>query len=300
MSKSFLSPLRYPGSKRWLVNYIILAIKSNNLKPRLFIEPFVGGGSVALQLMQGRLVEKVILIDADPWITSFWDVLFYDTDWLIDQIKIIPITLENWSKFKRGNPTNKRAQALTCLFLNRTSFSGILENKVGPIGGKRQNSDYKIDCRFPRDTLIERVRNAASNREMIHGIWNCGWDEGIDRIREDQKKGRLPDDGLFFYLDPPFFEKADTLYRYYFREYDHKQLRNFLLTLKDKWILSYDSAKQVELLYKDLLFSRDNGTNSRKLDVRYSVAIMPERKRVSEIIISNLPELPSLDNEEQK
>ena len=113
--------------------------------------------------------------------------------------------------------------------LNRTSFSGILASRVGPIGGKEQKSIYKIDCRFPRETLIDRVRNAASYRKMVYGIWNCNWDEGIDRIREDQKLRRLPDDGLFFYLDPPFFEKADKLYRYYFREHDHKQLRDFLL-----------------------------------------------------------------------
>ena len=114
MSKPLLSPLRYPGSKRWLVNYIISTIKSNNLNPRLFIEPFVGGGSITLQLMQEKLVDKVILIDADPWITSFWETLFFDTDWLVDQIDKIPITLENWISFKRGNPKDKRTQALTC------------------------------------------------------------------------------------------------------------------------------------------------------------------------------------------
>src|SRR5688572_8923078 len=148
--KPLISPLRYPGSKRRLVHYVRQTLKLNNMIPELYIEPFVGGASIALQLMQENLVKKVILMDIDPWVASFWNVLFFDTDWLIKQIKYIPITLERWKKFKKGNPSDRRTQALSCFFLNRTSFSGILEEGAGPLGGIEQKSEYKIDCRFNR------------------------------------------------------------------------------------------------------------------------------------------------------
>ena len=45
---SILSPLRYPGSKRRLAVYIAETLRLNGLQPKLFVEPFAGGASVAL------------------------------------------------------------------------------------------------------------------------------------------------------------------------------------------------------------------------------------------------------------
>ncbi len=43
--------LRYPGGKRRLVPYVAAAFEANSLKPGLFVEPFGGGASVALELL---------------------------------------------------------------------------------------------------------------------------------------------------------------------------------------------------------------------------------------------------------
>ena len=222
MDKTLLSPLRYPGSKRRLVGYIQKALRLNNLTPQLYIEPFVGGGSIAINLLQTGLVKKAILMDMDPWVASFWDVLFFDTAWLVEQIKSIPITLGQWNKFKFGNPSDKRTQAITCLFLNRTSFSGILEKRVGPLGGRDQKSKYSIDCRFPKEALIQRIMNISRFKEKVYGVWNCSYEEGIARVRKEQDQKKIPRKDEFFYIDPPFFEKAENLYRYYFQDNDHK------------------------------------------------------------------------------
>ncbi|MFH1905964.1 MAG: DNA adenine methylase [Chloroflexota bacterium] len=290
-----LSPLRYPGSKRRLANYIKQALEINHFKPTLYIEPFVGGASVVLQLLQRDMIEQVILMDLDPWIASFWQTIFFDTDWLIDQIQETDVTLENWFIVKQSNPLSTREQAWACFFLNRTSFSGILEKKAGPLGGKEQWSDYKIDCRFPKKTLVDRIQRISEHRDKIHGIRCTSWDEGIIRIRNEQEKGNIPKQGLFFYLDPPFFEKADALYRYYFRPEDHIKLRDVLLVLEDKWILSYDSANQVEALYGSAIRSHQNSTKKHNVELLYSVSIMQERKKGKEVILSNLEHLPSFD-----
>lgn len=292
--RPLLSPLRYPGSKRGLVGYIEQALKCNEFQPSLYVEPFVGGASVALQLIQDGLVKRVILMDIDPWITSFWKTVFFDTDWLLEQVEALPVTLERWHQFKQEVPTTIREQALTCFFLNRTSFSGILEARAGPLGGQQQSSPYKIDCRFPRATLIRRIQQAAMHKEKIHGIWNCSWKEGITEIREEQRAGQLPCEGLFFYFDPPFFEAAAALYRYYFVAADHLALRDFLLTLEDKWILSYDSAQQVEALYGNALTKRTNGTQKHHVELFYRLAIMSQRRKGKEVIISNLEKLPTV------
>jgi len=299
MIKPLLSPLRYPGSKRRLVNYIRQVMVLNNLTPQLYIEPFVGGGSVSLQLLQESLVEKTILMDLDPWVASFWYMVFFDTEWIIEQIQNANITLENWNRIKQSDPKTTRDQAWACFFLNRTSFSGILERKAGPLGGKEQASEYKIDCRFPRDTLIDRVQRIALFKDKILGVWCTSWEQGIARIRTEQEAGKLPTDNLFFYFDPPFFEKADALYRFYFNYDDHAKLRDALLILTDKWILSYDSADQVEALYGPAIQLKTNGTKKHNVELLYSISVMQERKKGKEVILSNLERLPSFDDDER-
>jgi len=202
------------------------------------------------------------------------------------------VTLEHWKELKARNPKTTREQAWTCFYLNRTSFSGILEPRAGPLGGMTQTSRYKIDCRFPKASLIERIEAIASHRDKIHAIWNCSWDVGMAHIREQQRDGLLPKTGVFFYFDPPFFEKAESLYRFYFTPEDHNKLRDCLLNLEDRWLLSYDSAKQVDELYGEAIRHRTNGANRHHIEICYSAAGMSQRRRGKEVILSNLPILP--------
>lgn len=294
--KPILSPLRYPGSKRGLVGYIMEVLKINDLLPSLYVEPFIGGGSVAINLLNQNLVEKVILVDRDPWISSFWTTVFFDTNWLVNQIQTMVASIDNWYFYKNQNPSTIREQALTCFFLNRTSFSGILEEKAGPIGGKSQQSEYLIDCRFTpttRNAIIERIEHIARFRNKVHAIWNCTWNEAISRIRESQDKQELPKTKVFYYLDPPFFMEAESLYRYYFQNEDHQALRDYLLTLQDKWLLSYDSVDQVMALYGNALRSRANGTQHHNVELLYTIGKISKRKKGKEVIISNLENLPT-------
>ncbi len=101
-------------------------------------------------------------------------------------------------------------------------------------------------------------------------------------MRQMQQRGELPVED-FLYLDPPFFEKADRLYTYYFTDQEHRQLRDHLLPEKSKWILSYDSAAKVEELY---------GAAPKQVDLLYSVAAKASQRQVREIVLSNLNSLP--------
>ena len=46
----FLSPLRYPGGKAKVSDFVQCLIKENALLDGIYVEPYVGGGSVALSL----------------------------------------------------------------------------------------------------------------------------------------------------------------------------------------------------------------------------------------------------------
>lgn len=280
-----ISPLRYPGSKRRLASYIAKMLRMNSLHPELFVEPFAGGASVALQLLKSGLVDRIGLIEIDPLVASFWRMVFYDTDRLIDWVNTVEVSVANWKRFKSGNPRSCRSMAFTCLFLNRTSFSGILAPCAGPIGGKQQCSDYKVDCRFPRETLARRIRQAGDLREQVAFVYNTSWDDGLELIAAAQKSGSLPT-GVCYYFDPPFFHKAERLYTYYFNQKDHERLRDTILSLKHPWILSYDSASDVMDLYKDSI------QDAAEVHMLYGTSGGGGNRIATETLLTSLPELP--------
>ena len=283
---SIMSPLRYPGSKRRLANYISQAIRINCLRPALFVEPFAGGASVALQLLNDGIVDKIGLADLDPLVAAFWEVAFFDTEWLIEQVHSMEITMNQWKWFKHSTLTDPRDKALACLFLNRTSFSGILAPGAGPIGGTKQSSEYKIDCRFPRETLIRRIQSVGSLADRVAFVWNRSWQDTISEIQYMQTNAQSPH-SVFYYLDPPFFEKAERLYTYYFQDDDHKCLKDTISELPAWWILSYDAVNQVKVLYGD------SGADRTHVEVLYSTARSAGNRPAREAIVTNLPRLPN-------
>jgi DNA adenine methylase len=275
-----LSALRYPGSKRRLLPYIRRVLEHNELRPALLVEPFAGGASVALEALHEGLVRSIGLVDRDPLVASFWRTVFFDTDWLVDRILRLRVSLRQWQRLRTAPARTHRERALACLFLNRTSFSGILATRAGPIGGRKQVSEYTLDCRFPRRTLVRRIRQASSYRDQVRFVWCGTWQSTLARIRRCQARGTLPDD-ICYYFDPPFFEKADRLYRFYFRERDHRSFRDALPQLSDPWILSYDVAPLLDDLY--------DGTPWERVIVPL-IYSMPSRS-AQEAVLSNL-ELP--------
>lgn len=277
-----LSPLRYPGAKRRLGAYIAKVLKLNKLKPKLYVEPLAGGASVALQLLKEGLVERIALGERDSFLASFWKTVFYDTKWLIEEIRRVPVTIEQWLYYKESTFHSRRDKAIACFFLNRTSFSGILAPSAGPIGGYDQKSIYRIDCRFNVESLVKRIEEASLLAEKVLFIENKSWDKTIERVQ--QLNYRRKD--VFYYLDPPFYEKAENLYKYYFQEKDHNYLHDVLVKLRSPWLLSYDPAKPIVDKYSK------NGSSPKRIGLIYSTAKNGRFSEAEELIITNLPKLP--------
>jgi DNA adenine methylase len=279
-SRTVLSPLRYPGGKRRLVPYIRAALEANELKPALFVEPFAGGASVALELAATGAVEQIALADSDPYVAAFWQTVFFDGDWLCKQIEQAEVSLAEWERIKKTGFRAIRQMAYACLFLNRTSFNGALHRRAGPIGGKEQTSDYAIDCRFPRERLVQRVRacEALASAGKVRVVAEANALDFVARLRKEASKEEKK---LFFYFDPPFWAKSQTLYRPSFAEADHKALASALRYLKEPYLLSYDPAPEIAALYS---YAR-----RETVELLYTAT---QRSAYSELVITNLTELP--------
>jgi DNA adenine methylase len=281
-----LSPLRYPGSKRKLVKYINKILVHNKFSPRILVEPFAGGGSVFLHFLINNKVDKVVIADKDELIYSFWRTLFYDSSYLVNFIKKVKVNLENFDYYRNiasnVGKFKRRSLAEACLFLNRTSFSGILNDSAGPIGGRKQESDYKIDCRFGRKNLIQKVKQIAALRDKVV-VLSCNW---ADTLKYPFQKLKYKSEEVLFYFDPPFYKKANHLYRHYFNDKNHEDLRDVVIKLKQPWILSYDRAREIEKLY--------SGFKSVHIQMPYSIN-SPAKRLEKELIITRL-KIPTIRN----
>lgn len=245
---SAFSPLRYPGSKRKMVPYLRSLLAAAG-RPELFVEPFCGGASVSLRLLEADLVDSVILGDKDPLVSAFWHVATTDPDWLIKAMIREPVTLARWDYWRSARPRSHRNLALKCLFLNRTSFSGILHGYAGPIGGRKQESEYAIDCRFPKDALADRIRTIGelARTGRIAFVTDTSWESTIEAAKAHAANRKLAH--ILLYLDPPYVEKASELYHAAFTMTDHRKLAEHLRAEPQPWILSYDRTDEVAALY---------------------------------------------------
>ena len=209
-----------------------------------YIEPFAGGAGAALALLLSEKVGRIVINDLDRAIYAFWKSSIFSSAKFIKKIKKTPVTVSEWKKQKAiyNDPkANLFDLGFATFFLNRTNTSGILDG--GLIGGLKQKSKYKIDARFNKDVLTERIQQIALYKDKI-SIFNK---DGLQLIGEYLNKKNA-----FIYLDPPYFEKGATLYLNHYKKEDHEALANKLNNSPDAfWLLTYDNKKEIKSLYPD-------------------------------------------------
>ncbi|WP_176256712.1 DNA adenine methylase [Derxia lacustris] len=277
------SILRYPGGKTRFAPFIQEALSLNKARVRVFAEPFCGGAGVAISLLEAGQVDSVALNDSDPLIAALWRVVFSeDAQWLAEQVRVVPLSVDEWKRLKASTPTSDRDLALKALYLNRTSFNGIL-HKSGPLGGWNQ-TNRTLDVRFPREKLANRILELSDLSDRVRSIRCFDWRDFVDELKQD--------DGVFLYFDPPYFHKAEQLYGHYFNLAEHIAFRDFVEELTVPWLLSYDDAREIRELYKPLRVS------ARVIDSTYSAHPIGGASFVGrELFFSNMKKLPSPDED---
>jgi len=240
------SPLRYPGGKSQLASFVIELMRANDLFGAVYVEPFAGGAGIAWKLLFDGYASEVWINDIDPAIHAFWHCVLNRTDELCTKIEKTNVSIEEWYR-QREIQTSARAQSLalgfSTFFLNRTNRSGIL--KAGVIGGLAQAGEWKLDCRFRKKNLIEKIQRIALYKDQI------------TLTREDARiylssaaKG-LPRHA-FINIDPPYYRKGPELYCSFYEHADHKHLAQTIRKLRRPWMLTYDNAPEIKALYEGL------------------------------------------------
>lgn len=241
------SPLRYPGGKNKLAPFLAKICIDNGITEH-YIEPYCGGASVALFLLFEGFVQKITINDKDRSIYAFWHSVLNSPEALCRLINDTSITVNEWRKQKDVQREKQNADLLelgfSTFFLNRTNRSGIIN--AGMIGGYNQSGRYRIDCRFNKKNLIERIHRISNQREKI-SLYNkdaLAIVENLD-LNKDLHKTLL-------YFDPPYFEKGGSLYMNYYQKSHHEDVCKVIKSLQYvNWVVSYDNVPEINKLYLD-------------------------------------------------
>ena len=279
----FVSPLRYPGGKLKVVDYIKRVFEVNDLCDGHYIEPYAGGASVALDLLQSEYAHTIHINDIDRSIYAFWHSVLHETDDLCRLITDTPVNMTEWErqkevqKRKENKDTSLLELGFSTFFLNRTNRSGILS--AGVIGGKDQTGNYKIDARYNKTDLIERIENIADYAERI---------TLTNRDAVKLIKGMKPtNEPTLCYLDPPYYIKGRDLYLNYYNDDDHRQIARAISAYSGKWLISYDAVDFLKDLYKDyrqceyyLSYSAGNPSKGKEIMVYSNDLVVPDAEIV--------------------
>ena len=243
---SFVSPLRYPGGKRKLANYIKLIFHTNRFLDGDYVEPYAGGASVSLSLLFEEYVRRIYINDIDPAVFAFWYAVLNETDALCQRIIDTPVTMEEWyiqKQVQANADASLLERGFSTFFLNRTNRSGIISG--GVIGGKDQTGKWLLDARYNKANLTHRIRKISRYRHRIH-LYNLDAIEFLTVI-----SNRLPQQSLV-YLDPPYFVKGQQqLYTNWYVPENHIDVANYVRNLGHNWIVSYDDVPEIRSLYSD-------------------------------------------------
>lgn len=238
-----LSPLRYPGGKSALAGFFADIIGDLSLDDARYVEPYAGGAGAGIALLRQGIVQRLVINDIDPAVSAFWRSVVDQNDDFVALVHKTPLTVEEWRRQRdlyRSRTLDTLKLGFSFFYLNRTNRSGVLN--AGVIGGQDQSGNYKIDARFNRITLAERIRAIGDLAPRITV-------SDLDGRTVIQKYSADP--STFMYIDPPYVRAGSQLYLNAFDGRDHVALAEVVNSAGSAhWLVTYDVAPLIERLYR--------------------------------------------------
>lgn len=254
-----LALLRYPGGKSRILERLHAALDPwMNDGNTTFYEPFVGGGSLTLSLLDRFANIRASINDLDPNIFSFWDLMVNGED---SEVASMQSMLNRGASLDIFDAERSRVnseglsridRAYHAVFFCKTTHNGMFT--ASPIGGRQQEGkQWKIDCQY-------NPRNMAKTIGRIRGLVR-----GRVEVTRQSAMSLIPSvpSSSPIYLDPPYYVAGKKCYPTYMSDKEHGDLSS-VLRQRDKWVLSYDDCPEIRDLYK--------WANILEIPMKYSMA----------------------------
>lgn len=258
------SPLRYPGGKSRLVPKILRRIPADI---EVYAEPFVGGGSVALNVAKTREGLPVLATDYDAELIKFWQAVQVPEELGLMETELLIYRSQSDEYLRAVLQIAKKVRVMqpsSYYMLNRCSVFGA---------GRRAG----LPKSFPRFNH-EQIQTLCSVHEISRRIqFSC---KGFPSAIEDAVK--LGGEKTFLYVDPPYYGIKGL---YFHQEIDQKQLRRSLDWASKqgaRWLLSMNDCREVRELYLGRFLEEIEVTSSMK-----NGGTEKKQTRMKELFISN-------------
>ena len=260
-----------------------------------YVEPFVGGGAVLINILQKYKVKEAYAFDINIDLINCYNIIKVNVDKLIKELskketQFLKLNLEERKKYfydirkeynsyriKENEQNVKRA--VEFIFLNRTCFNGLYRvNKSG---------DFNVPFgRYKNPTICD----ADNLRNLSHLIKNVLFQYG-----DYKKSEKYIDNNTFVYFDPPYRPLSTTsAFTSYtkedFNDENQEELADYFKRLdkKDaKLMLSNSNPKNTD---EDDNFFEDiyNGFYINEIFVKRMInANENGRGEISELLITN-------------
>lgn len=271
----------------------------NNTIIKKYVEPFVGGGAVLINILQKYDIKEAYAFDINIDLINCYNVIKMDVENLIKELDIKEkefLQLEDkkreeffynirkeYNSYKINKDEINIKRASEFIFLNRTCFNGLYR--------VNKSEQFNVPCGKYKNPTICDVRNL---RNLSYLIRNVNFQYG-----DYKKSEKYVDSNTFVYFDPPYRPLSNTsgftsYTKENFNDDNQKELANYfrLLDEKDaKLMLSNSNPKNTnendnffEEIYK--------GFNINEISAKRMInANAKGRGEISELLITNYKEM---------
>lgn len=240
----YLSPLRYPGGKSWLMPTIRQWLKYyyNNNQYLTLIEPFLGGGIVSLSALNESLCLRAVSAEIDPDIAAVWKtILGKKNEWLANRIVKFDFDIENINEVLASPTTRVHQTAFKTILRNRISRGGIIAPGAGLL--KSGESSRGLSSRWYAQTIANRIRAIVKYKDSL--TFKEG--DGMRLINEWAYK-----ENSIFFIDPPYPEVGNRLYTYH--ALNHDKLFKRMSLISAPFLMTYNDVYEVRRLARKYRF----------------------------------------------
>lgn len=291
--------VKWAGGKGSLIpqitKYYPFELKNGRIEK--YVEPFVGGGAVLIDILQKYEVQEAYAFDINKDLINCYNVIKFNVEDLIQKLEKKEKEFLSLDNEKRKNyfydvreeynsyvldaePNVKRASEF--IFLNRTCFNGLYR--------VNRNGKFNVPFGKYKNPTICDSSNLRNLSKLIKDV--------LFEYGDYKKSEEIIDRNTFVYFDPPYRPLSDTSgFTSYTKEdfNDEKQKElaeyfNLLSTRNAKLMLSNSNPKNVDSndnFFEDIY----RGFNINEVSAKRMINSNSEgRGEISELLITNYEE----------
>lgn len=292
--------VKWAGGKGNLLNQLNKFYPSGlqNGKIDCYIEPFVGGGAVLIDVLQEYNVKEAYAFDINIDLINCYNVIKMNVESLIEELSFMEKEFKRlqdkereeyfynirkvYNSYRINEQEINIKRAVEFIFLNRTCFNGLYRvNKKG---------DFNVPCgKYKNPTICDEI-NLRNLSCLIQNV--------VFQYGDYKKSERYINSKTFVYFDPPYRPLSNTsAFTSYtkedFNDDNQKELAGYFRILDEKdakLMLSNSNPKNTNV--NDNFFEEIyKGFNINEISAKRMInANSSGRGAISELLITNYEE----------